>query len=278
MNNWSMFMILSNEQKILYLANAVATVRADGTFLHRSESHRSDTKINRSKKTELRKAYQKAEQKEFQPSPVGFWSDKIKNLENIIYVSMIDGSIDNSEKQLILAFAKQVEISQAQLSLILNDVKRSVSHSSDNISCQKCKATITGASKFCPECGAAIQASSEPEAIAVSYEIPASGIAIEFPESTATGFAFAVRDHKNAPVNATCVKGKKTWYLSAWPIESISQSFQLIENLKGIRNRKVYVDGKRCSGVKCSDLHHVLKQGRLLIGQASTALALTKIA
>lgn len=238
-------MILSNEQKILYLANAVATARADGQLsLTEVKAIETVQKSIGARKTELNKAYQKAEQKDFQPSPVGSWSDKIKNLEDIIYVSMIDGSIDSSEKQLILAFAKQVEISQEQLNLILNDVKRSISSSSGNVSCPKCNAIITGSSKFCPECGAETRASSEPEAIAVSYEIPTRGIAIEFPESTATGFAFAVRDHKNAPVNATCVKGKKTWYLSAWPIENISQSLQLVENLKGMRNRKVYVDGK----------------------------------
>jgi predicted RNA-binding Zn-ribbon protein involved in translation (DUF1610 family) len=238
-------MSLSNEQKILYLSNVVAMARADGQLSpDEVEAIEAVTKSIGARKTELNKAYQQAEQSEFQPAPVGFWSDKIKNLEDIIYVSMIDGEIDNREEHLLLAFAKQVKISQEQLNLIIGDVKNAVSIASGNISCPSCKAKVTGPAKFCPACGAAIQESSESQSIAVSYDIPTTGITIEFAESTASGFAHAVRDHQKAPVNATCVKGKKTWYLSAWPTDSISQALKLVENLKGMRNRKVYVDGK----------------------------------
>lgn len=238
-------MVLSNEQKVLYLANVVTIARADGQLSPTEvEAIEAVQKSIRAKKTELNKAYQQAEQKEFQPAPVGFWSDKIKNLEDIIYVSMIDGAIDNSEKNLLLAFAKQVKISQDQLNLIIGDVKNVVSIASGNISCPNCKVKVTKSAKFCPECGAAIQETSESQTIAISYDIPKTGIAIEFSESTASGFAHAVRDHQQAPVNATCVKGKKAWYLSAWPTDSISQALKLVGNLKGMRNRKVYVDGK----------------------------------
>jgi hypothetical protein len=53
-----------------------------------------------------------------------------------------------------------------------------------------------------------------------------------------------VRSYQEAPTNATCVKEKKTWYMCSWPSQNILLALDLVENLKGIRNRRVYVDGK----------------------------------
>lgn len=238
-------MTLSNEQKVLYLANVIAMARADGQLSPVEEAAIEVVqKSIGARKTELNKAFSQAEKEQFQPTPVGFWSNKIKNLEDIIYVSMIDGVVDNLEKKLLLSFAKQIQISQDQLNLIISDVKNEIATTAVDISCPNCKAKISKSVKFCPECGVETQKAFESETVAVSYEIPLSGIAIEFAESTASSFSHAVQNHQNAPINKTCVKGKKTWYLASWPKNNISLAQELVGNLKGIRNRKVYVDGK----------------------------------
>jgi hypothetical protein len=238
-------MALSNDQKIVYLSNVIAMARADGELSPMEvEAIEFVQKSIGARKTELNKAYKQAERAEFEQTPVGSWADKIKNLEDIIYVSMIDGSVETTEKSLLLTFAKKVNISQEQLNFIISDVKNAVAKASGNISCPSCKANVKASAKFCPECGAAIKATSTVNPIVVSYDIPANGIAIEFAESTAGGFPHAVREQQAAPINATCVKGKKNWYLAAWPIDSVSKTLNLVENLKGLRNRKVYVDGK----------------------------------
>ena len=68
-------------------------------------------------------------------------------------------------------------------------------------------------------------------------------MAIEFAESTAAGFALAVKSMKSAPISKECIKGKKQWYLAGWPKDKVADALELVENLKGMRNRKVYVDG-----------------------------------
>ena len=239
-------MILLSEHKILYLANIVAMARADGQ-LSKKEVDVIETiqKTIGATKTELSKAYQQAENTDFQATPVGFFSDQIKNLEEMLHVSMVDGVVEDSEKSLLVKFACLVKVSQEQLNLIVNDVKVVLSNTTDSISCPICKTKTKVNTKFCPECGASIQTSSasESQSIPVSYDIPTVGVAIEFAESTASGFAHALKVHQEAHINATCVKGKKSWYLSAWAIDDMEQALKLVENIKGMRNKKVYIDG-----------------------------------
>ena len=237
-------MALTHEEKITYLANVVLVARADGKLSPKEvEAIEKIQKSIGARKTELNKAYKTAESQGYKINPVGHWVDKIKNLEDIVYVSMVDGSVDEREKPEILKLAKQINITQEQIKFILSDVKDEISSISSETTCPNCKVVIKGNAKFCPECGSSIQEVSEEKAVSVSYEIPKSGIAVEFSESTAAGFAHAIKDQQKAPLNSTCLKGKKTWYLASWPKEEILQVTQLVDNLKGMRNRKVYVDG-----------------------------------
>lgn len=238
-------MALTNDQKVTYLANLILIARADGKLSpHETDAIESIQKSIGARKAELNKAYKVAEAQNYEMSPVGHWTDKTKNLEDIIYVSMIDGSIDQTEKPLIIGFARQINVSQDQINIIVRDVKNIILSGTSAILCPNCGAKIQSNVKFCPECGASIADIAEKKAVAVSYEIPKSGIAIEFSESTASGFTHAVQNQQAAPINATCLKDKKSWYLAAWPSNEITKTMKLVENLKGMRNRKVYVDGE----------------------------------
>lgn len=238
-------MALTNDQKVTYLANVILIARADGKLSpHETDAIESIQKSIGAKKTELNKAHKVAEAQNYEMSPVGHWTDKTKNLEDIIYVSMIDGSVDQAEKPLIIGFARQINVSQDQINIIVRDVRNVISSGTSSALCPSCRAKIQSNVKFCPECGASIADVAEKKAVSVSYEIPKSGIVIEFAESTASGFAHAVQNQQIAPINATCLKGKTSWYIAAWPSKEIIQAMKLVENLKGMRNRKVYVDGE----------------------------------
>lgn len=238
-------MNLSDEEKIAYLANLVAVSRADGA-VSPNETNAIEAAQKRigAKKAALRKADTLAQSDGFSPSVVGSFSSRIANLEDMIAVSLADGALDQAEKPIVLTFAKRVGITNEQLQLILSEVRASLSSDSATRACPTCSAKVPRDAKFCPECGGSLEMSDKAAAVAVEHSIPASGVAIEFAESTASGFVDAVKKAKLAPEHAECVKGKKTWYMAAWPKEQIAEAAKLVEDLKGMRNRKVWVDAK----------------------------------
>jgi hypothetical protein len=73
--------------------------------------------------------------------------------------------------------------------------------------------------------------------------VPSSGYAVEFSESSATGFPAALELARSAPTFSSCVRNKKTWYLAAWPTEQLPAVARLAELLAGMRNRRCYRDG-----------------------------------
>lgn len=238
-------MFKSTEEKKQYLANIIHMARADGKFTN-DETNTIELiqKSIGAKKAELNQAYQLSENPEFQIRLVGHFSDKIKNLEDIILVSLIDGNIDESEKSILLDVARKIQITQDQFQLIINDVKNVISAKATISECSKCNAKTPANAKFCQECGNSISETVVSQSVPVAYEIPTTGITIEFAESTSAGFGDAVKDQKAAPLNGICIKAKKTWYYASWETKDISKSLKLVSNLKGMRNRKVYVDGK----------------------------------
>jgi hypothetical protein len=80
--------------------------------------------------------------------------------------------------------------------------------------------------------------------IQVSFNMPLSGVSIEFSESTSANFSYALKTAKTSNSFQECKKGKKKWFLASWPIGEISCSIKLANDLDGIRNKKVFIDGE----------------------------------
>jgi hypothetical protein len=238
-------MNLSDEEKIAYLANLVAVSRADGSVSpNEALAIEAAQKRIGAKNTALRKADTLAQHDGFSPSVVGSFSTRIANLEDMLFVSLADGLLDQAEKPVVLAFAKKIGITNEQLQLILSEVRASLKSEGATRACPKCSVKVPREAKFCPECGGSLDLSDKAAAVAVEYTIPSEGISIEFAESTASGFVDAVRKARLAPENAECVKGKRTWYMAAWPKSQIAEAAKVVEDLKGMRNRKVWVDAQ----------------------------------
>lgn len=236
---------MNDEEKITYLANLLVVARAD----QRISPDEMQVVIDAQKrigatKTLLSKAQNVAEGPQYIPTPVGQFSAKIANLEDMLLVSLVEGTLDQTEKPIVLEFARKVGITNDQLQIVFAQCKAAITLSSGNRACSNCTAVVVGSAKFCPFCGNSLEQANQQNSLQVSYNVPVEGVAIEFSESTASGFADAVRRAQTAPVNATCVKGKKKWYLAAWPKDQIGIAAKLVDDLKGMRNRKVWVDGQ----------------------------------
>lgn len=238
-------MNLNDDDKLIYLANLIAVSRADGS-ISPNETHTIEAAKERirARKDVLKKADIMAQSEGFSIQPVSTFSARIANLEDMMMVALADGALDQAEKPMIIAFAKLVGVTNEQLQLILSEVKNSLRSSNGIRVCPSCSAKVPRAAKFCTECGGGLDKTDKAAGVVVEYSIPSIGVAIEFAESTASGFVDAVRKAKTAPNNAECKKGTKTWYMAAWPQEQIDEAAKLASDLKSMRNRKVWVDGK----------------------------------
>lgn len=145
---------MNQEDVVQYLANIISVAGADGVVSEIEgkaiESIRQE--INASE-SDLRKALHAIAHGGHQMTPVGRFSDKVRNLEDMIFVAICDGQLSKSEKPEILSFAKAIKISQNQVSEILSEAKLRLKSQKTTMSCTSCGKDIPKESIFCPECG-----------------------------------------------------------------------------------------------------------------------------
>ena len=96
---------MTKEEMVLYLANIVLVSSVDGVF--NPEEAKAIETIRReigASENGLKKALSIVGQGEHQITPVGRISDKVRNLEDMVFVSLSDGEFSKSEKPEVLSF------------------------------------------------------------------------------------------------------------------------------------------------------------------------------
>jgi uncharacterized tellurite resistance protein B-like protein len=230
---------------VQYLANVMSIARADGILSPTEETALSSVTAEiGAKKKDSKEAERLAAQPDFQSRPVGRHSDCVRNVEDMIFVALADGDLSEAEQRRIVAFASQIGISQEQIDKIVAEADRRVKTQKGSLVCPKCAARCEGSAKFCPECGAPIQAAAQGSAAKLQFEYPSAGVAIEFAETTAATFDAALQAARASPSFQQIERSRKKWFLASWPTGTVADALQLVGNLKGVRNRKVFVDGK----------------------------------
>jgi zinc-ribbon domain len=148
---------VNKEDMVPYLANVALISASDGKLDPREakaiESIRNEIGAG---EQELHEALNVVAQGGYKIRPVGRFSDKVRNLEDMIFVSLSDGNLDKKQKPEILSFAKVIKISQTQLTELLSWAKRRIKRQSGPIKCPSCSKEIPPESKFCPFCGGRI--------------------------------------------------------------------------------------------------------------------------
>ena len=101
--------MLSNSEKITYLANLYAVARADGSISPNEVRAIEDAqKRIKATKAAMKKAEALAESSNNATSLVERLSMCIANLEDMVLVALIDGALDRAEAPLITGFAKSI--------------------------------------------------------------------------------------------------------------------------------------------------------------------------
>jgi len=225
-----------------FMANIALVAHADGKLspneLGQLEAIRQELKL---KKSDFNAAIKLVERGDYQPTPVGTFADQVKNLEAILRVAYADDDLDKDEAKIIRAFCKTIGVTQEQLNRLCREVLATLKQQGKV--CPKCGADNGADAAFCPKCGTNLQ--HKEAAVTVQLKVPKTGIAVEFAESTASGFAQALEIAKATSGYQSARRGSKTWHLAVFPSGKILDVLPLAEALSGMRNRAVYVDGEQ---------------------------------
>ena len=89
---------------------------------------------------------------EYHITPAGRFSDQIRNIEDMLLVSMADHNLAQEEKTEILHFAKKIKLTQEQINKIMTQTKSLIK--SGACVCRSCGNPLEKSDNFCTECGA----------------------------------------------------------------------------------------------------------------------------
>lgn len=195
------------------------------------------------KKATLNAALKAVQSGSYSPIKTGAFAVQVSNVADMLYMCFVDGELEATEKSILTDFCRKVGLTQDQLNLMVKEAIARSDQTKLTIICPACSAEMSGDAKFCPKCGKAVS-KTDAEPVQLAFQIPNTGYAIEFCESTAAGFPAALDNAKTAQSFTSINRNKKTWYLASWPDESFEKVSQLAQLLGGIRNRKAYHTGK----------------------------------
>lgn len=236
-------MELIDSDQLKYLANVIYVAHIDGALSYRETATIEEIRASLgAKKGTLKAAVRAVEAGGYVPSPVGDFPTRVAGLADMLYVGVVDGDLSDTEREAIQRFSAAAGVTSEQVEMMVREAITRAERIGPTMSCTKCSATIAQTVKFCPNCGNALEVPPT-DSVALSLDIPATGYAIEFCESSAAGFPAALEYSKSAPSFASCLRAKKTWYLAGWPEESFLEVTALAQLLSGIRNRKCYHNG-----------------------------------
>jgi hypothetical protein len=146
------------DQRVIYLANVAFIAAADGKIKpSEAKAIESIRKEIGATESDLRTALTRVAQGSHTLFPVGRLSDKIRNLEDMVFVSLKDDEFVDSEKTELLLFAKSIQITQDQLRGLLSESKARVLLQKTALTCDSCEKEIPSDSKFCPQCGVKVK-------------------------------------------------------------------------------------------------------------------------
>lgn len=146
--------MLTREQLVPFIANVIKAAAADGTIV-RGEM-RVIQKIGErisADEAMMMEAIELVTRGDYRLTPVGRFSDKVKNLEDMMLSAMIDGELSEEEKKVILSFARNIHIGQEQLKVIAAETRAKIDLQRTATNCTACDAPKNPEDVFCPECG-----------------------------------------------------------------------------------------------------------------------------
>ena len=210
---------LTPQEEAAFYANVLAVASAEGKIDSNSQVLLEDLqKRLKLKKSVVRLAEKTVFASDWKPLPVGTFAHQVDNIETMVAVAMADEDLTDREQRMIATFANAIGINQLQMDAIVSGVKER-------------------------RLGIPADGSGKLETL-VKFDIPNTGVALEFAESTSDRFPDILAAWEAAPMRQKCVKDGKTWYLAAWPNGTLEDLIPLALLLAPLTHKQVRIAGK----------------------------------
>lgn len=116
---------MTQDEQIQYLANIYYLARCDGRFeVEEDYLLQEIAKGIGAGYLETRKALDKSMADGFEVKIPARFSEKIRNLEDMLLVSYYDNKLEQTEKKIVVSYIKQLGIEQKQLDIIKDETKQ----------------------------------------------------------------------------------------------------------------------------------------------------------
>lgn len=235
---------MTEQEQLVYLSNVIFIANADSTLTPKETAAIEEIRAAiGAKKSVLAAAMKAVAIGEYTPAKTGTFATQVSNAADMLYLAFVDGDLEATERTIVTAFCKKIGLNQEQLNLMAKEAIARSDKSQLKELCPSCKAELLSNSRFCPTCGKPIGI-VEAVSTVIEFQIPATGYAIEFCESTAASFPDALKIAKDCPTFASLIRNKKTWYFASWNENEFKAACKVAEHLGGIRNKKAYRNGQ----------------------------------
>ena len=115
---------MTKDEQVQYLANIFHVARADGRVSTVEDSMVEElAKGINAGYLETRNALDLSMEKDFTFTFPKRFSDRIRNLEDMLFVAYGESGLDDMEKKVIVNYAKQIGITQSQIDIIRKETK-----------------------------------------------------------------------------------------------------------------------------------------------------------
>jgi len=125
---------MTKNEQVQYLANIYFLLLADG------QVERIEGRVFESIDHEIgagyferRNALELAQQADFKVSPVGRLSERLRNLEDLLFAAYCNGVVDMAEKKLIVEFATKIAVNQQQFGVMKTEAKQRHTEFGENV-------------------------------------------------------------------------------------------------------------------------------------------------
>ena len=165
-------MLMTDQDKIHYLANILRVAMADKSLSAREASAIDEIRKNiDAKKIILTQSQKAVESGSYSFIKIGSFADQVRNLEDMLYVALTDADLSEMESNLINEFNNSVGLTREQYEKIHSDILPRCNSSPLEITCPFCSKPTSAQAKFCSSCGKVITP-SDPGATEIEFDIP----------------------------------------------------------------------------------------------------------